>query len=250
LLACFACCLWLRLPWAAVRGLCSFAFRALVSSCSDVCPLCWLPRRLVYVRHVRILDSKKNAFCVTGHARSRHTTNGFGLGSVDRRASIARLAPGAGSTLTGTSGGFPQPTPRNAAARHETSREGGNCNGPCPFLTSAATSCYMQPYNAAAAAASSTATPAAPLHLLLTAIATGKWPAWRMIQIQEVNQLCTDTAHVAVCQSVLRCNNNSASGSVPVHRHTHCATQTTACVCMPSPIVAGMVNQGRGHSHD
>jgi hypothetical protein len=24
-----------------------------------VCPLCWLPRRLVYVRHVRILDSKK-----------------------------------------------------------------------------------------------------------------------------------------------------------------------------------------------
>jgi hypothetical protein len=30
-----------------------------VSSCSAVCPLCWLPRRLVYVRHVRILDSKK-----------------------------------------------------------------------------------------------------------------------------------------------------------------------------------------------
>jgi hypothetical protein len=48
---------WLRLPWAAVRGLCSFAFRALlVSSCSVVCPLCWLPRRLVYVGHVRILD--------------------------------------------------------------------------------------------------------------------------------------------------------------------------------------------------
>jgi hypothetical protein len=44
----------------AVRGLCSFAFRALVSSCSAVCPLCWLPRRLVYVRHVRILDSKRN----------------------------------------------------------------------------------------------------------------------------------------------------------------------------------------------
>ncbi len=88
--------------------------------------------------------------------------------------------------------------------------------------------------------------PAALLHLLLTAIATGKWPAWCMRQIQEVNQLCTDTAHVAVCQSVLRCN-NSASGSVPVHRHTQCATQTTACVCMPSPIVAGMVNQGRGH---
>jgi hypothetical protein len=62
LLACFACCLWLRLPWAAVRGLCSFAFRALVSSCSDVCPLCWLPRRLVYVRHVRILDSKKKTY--------------------------------------------------------------------------------------------------------------------------------------------------------------------------------------------
>jgi hypothetical protein len=59
LLACYACCLWLRLPWVAVRGLCSFAFRALVSSCSAVCPLCWLPRRLVYVRHVRILDSKK-----------------------------------------------------------------------------------------------------------------------------------------------------------------------------------------------
>ncbi len=57
----FACCLWLRLPWAAVRGLCSFvsfAFRALVSSCSSVCPLCWLPWRLVYVRRVRILDSK------------------------------------------------------------------------------------------------------------------------------------------------------------------------------------------------
>jgi hypothetical protein len=52
LLACSACCLWLRLlrlPWAAVQCLCSFAFRALVSSCSAVCPLCWLPRRLVYV---------------------------------------------------------------------------------------------------------------------------------------------------------------------------------------------------------
>jgi hypothetical protein len=55
-LACSACCLWLRRPWAAVQGLCSFAFRALVSSCSAVCSLCWLPRRLVYDRHVRTLD--------------------------------------------------------------------------------------------------------------------------------------------------------------------------------------------------
>jgi hypothetical protein len=41
------------------RDLFSFAFRSLVSSCSAVCPLCWLPRRLVYVRHVRTLDSKQ-----------------------------------------------------------------------------------------------------------------------------------------------------------------------------------------------
>ncbi len=28
---------------------------------TEAWPLCWLPRRLVYVRHVRILDSKKKS---------------------------------------------------------------------------------------------------------------------------------------------------------------------------------------------
>jgi hypothetical protein len=51
------------LEWAAAQGPCSFFFRAdLVSSCLAVCPLCWLPRRLVYARHVRTtLDSEKSS---------------------------------------------------------------------------------------------------------------------------------------------------------------------------------------------
>jgi hypothetical protein len=58
-------------------ALCSFAFRALVSSCSAVCPLCLLPRWLVYVRHVRTLDPKnktKTVSCWQGSDRAQYKT--------------------------------------------------------------------------------------------------------------------------------------------------------------------------------
>jgi hypothetical protein len=52
--------LWRLANGRVLRFLCSFVSRALVSSCPSVyCPLCWLPWRLVYVRHVRPLDSNK-----------------------------------------------------------------------------------------------------------------------------------------------------------------------------------------------
>jgi hypothetical protein len=55
-LVCFVCRLWLWLPLAAATGPVFYFLRALVFSCPAVCPLCWLPRRLVYVRRVRTID--------------------------------------------------------------------------------------------------------------------------------------------------------------------------------------------------
>jgi hypothetical protein len=68
-----------------------------VSSCSDVCPLCWLPRRLVYVRHVRILDSKKKEgggsySYVFAHSSGDGSDFGVGPNHVSVLSSQARPA--------------------------------------------------------------------------------------------------------------------------------------------------------------
>ncbi len=45
------------------HGRLSVVNSALVSSCPAVCPVCWLLRRLAYVRHVRTLDLFAAAIC-------------------------------------------------------------------------------------------------------------------------------------------------------------------------------------------